>query len=155
MANGAVVALDIGILLRLSRLDIAQGNALLLGPFHQFAADIFRAIVHSDGQRPAAPFDDLVQAADDALGRKREVHFDAQSLAVEVVQNVQQPELSAIIQTVRHEVHGPDYVRCFRHGQCIRLVTLQPLAWPNPEVELPPKDRTCSGLRLRADELAR
>ncbi len=23
------------------------------------------------------------------------------------------------------------------------------------EVELPPKDRTCSGLRLRADELAR
>ncbi|MNY72849.1 hypothetical protein D3C86_2114980 [compost metagenome] len=34
MPDGAVVALDIGILLRLAGLDIAQGNALLFGPFH-------------------------------------------------------------------------------------------------------------------------
>ncbi|PND18231.1 hypothetical protein CN934_28715 [Ensifer sp. MMN_5] len=30
-----------------------------------------------------------------------------------------------------------------------------PGRFKNSKVELPPKDRTCSGLRLRSDELAR
>jgi hypothetical protein len=37
----------------------------------------------------AAPFDDPVQAADDPLGRKREIHLDPQSFAVEVIQHIQ------------------------------------------------------------------
>ncbi len=41
----------------------------------------------------AAPFDDLVEAADDAFSRQREVYLNTQTFAVEVVQDVQQPEL--------------------------------------------------------------
>lgn len=40
MPNGSVVALDIGVLLRLARLDVAQGNAVPFGPFHQLAEKI-------------------------------------------------------------------------------------------------------------------
>lgn len=35
MPDCAIVALDIGPLLRLARLDVPQGNALFFGPFHQ------------------------------------------------------------------------------------------------------------------------
>lgn len=44
MSDSAIVALDLGILLRLARLDIAHGNALFLIPLHQFATDVFRPI---------------------------------------------------------------------------------------------------------------
>ena len=136
MSNGAVVALDIGVLLRLSGLNVAQSNPLFLCPFHELAADIFRAVVHTNGERLAAPFDDLVQAADDAFCRQRKVHFNAQSLAVEVVQNIQQPELPAVFQTICHEGHGPNQVRRIGHSQGIGLVPLQTFAWFDPEVQL-------------------
>jgi hypothetical protein len=52
--------------LRLSGLDVAQGNSLRCGPLHQFATDILRPVIHTNGEWSASPFDDLVQAADDA-----------------------------------------------------------------------------------------
>ena len=68
--NRAVVALDIGVLLGLSGLDVCQKNALLFGPFHELAADIFGPIINTNGFRFPTPFDDLVQAAHDAFGRQ-------------------------------------------------------------------------------------
>lgn len=44
MADGAVVALDVGVLLRLSGLDVGQGNALLRSPGRQRCADVFGAV---------------------------------------------------------------------------------------------------------------
>jgi hypothetical protein len=44
MPDGAVVALDIGVLLRLAGLDVLDGDFPLFGPFHQLAADLFRAV---------------------------------------------------------------------------------------------------------------
>ena len=64
MAN-AVVALDAGVLLRLSGLDVLDGDLPLLGPFHQLAADVFRAVVDPYGAGFAAPFNDPVEASDD------------------------------------------------------------------------------------------
>jgi hypothetical protein len=43
---------------------VAQGNPLFLCPFHELAADIFRAVVHPNDVWFASPFDDLVQTAD-------------------------------------------------------------------------------------------
>jgi len=97
MSDGAVIAFDIGILLGLARLDVAQGYTPLFRPFHKLATDIFRPVVDPYCHGLAAPFDDLVQAADNALGRQREIHLDAQSHAIEVVENVQQPKLPAIL----------------------------------------------------------
>lgn len=64
---------DIGILLRLSGLDVAQAYSLRFDTLHQFATDVLRPIIHTNGERFAAPFDDLVQTADDAFSRQRKV----------------------------------------------------------------------------------
>ena len=42
MPDRAVVALDVGVLLRLARLDMRQGDALFLSPFQQCMTDVFR-----------------------------------------------------------------------------------------------------------------
>jgi hypothetical protein len=44
MPDDSVVAFDIGILLRLSRLDILDADAAPLGPGEQLATDIFRTV---------------------------------------------------------------------------------------------------------------
>jgi hypothetical protein len=41
MPDCAVVALDVGVLLRLSGLDVLDVNVLFLSPFQQLATDIF------------------------------------------------------------------------------------------------------------------
>jgi hypothetical protein len=68
--DGAIAALDIGILPGLSRLDMPDRNPPRLSPFQQLAADVFRAVVDTNGAREAAPFDDPVQAADDTFGKR-------------------------------------------------------------------------------------
>jgi len=96
MPDRPIVALNIGVLLRLSRLDMGQRDTLVLGPIHKGAANIFRAVVEPDRLRCATPFDDLVQGLDNPLGGQREVDLDAQAFAVEVVENVQLAELAAV-----------------------------------------------------------
>ena len=64
-ANSAVVPLNIGVLLGFPWLDVFKPNTLFICPFHQCSADVFWASVDTNGLRFAAPFDDLVQAADD------------------------------------------------------------------------------------------
>jgi len=131
----AVVAFDVGVLLRLAGLDMLQEDVPFAGPFLQLLADVFRPVINPDGTRRASPLDDPVEAADHPLGGQREVHLDAQSLAVEVVQYVQQPERSAVLQPVGHEVHRPHQVRARWHRQHVRLVPLQPLSRLDPQVQ--------------------
>ncbi len=45
MPDGAVVALDGGVVLRLAGLDVLNGDAPFLGPYHKLATDVFRAVV--------------------------------------------------------------------------------------------------------------
>jgi hypothetical protein len=120
MPDGAVVALDVGVLLRLTGLDVLDRDAQLLSP----------------DQEPATPFDDPVQTVDDPFGWQREVDLDTQSLAVEVIQHVQQPKCTAIFEAICHEVHGLGHVGCIGHGQRIGFVALQPLARLDPQVQL-------------------
>ncbi len=55
--DGAVVALDICVLLGLTRLDMLDGDAPFLGPDQQLATDVFRAVIDPYGAWLAAPFD--------------------------------------------------------------------------------------------------
>jgi hypothetical protein len=66
MANSPVLTLDIGILLRFPWLDIQQPDTLLLGPCLQLITDVFRAIIATNRQWLASPFDDLFQRTDHA-----------------------------------------------------------------------------------------
>jgi len=134
MPDRPIVALDICVLLRFSGLNMGQNDALVLGPFHKGAADVFRTVVDPDRLWCATPFDDPVQGPDNPLGGQREVDLDAQAFTVEVVQNVQQAELATVSQTICHEVHGPDFVRLFWHDQLIGLLPFQPFARLDPEV---------------------
>ena len=84
----AVVALNVGVLLRLPGLDVLDGNALFLSPFQQLATDIFWAIINPNYSWFSTLLDDPVQAADDPFGRERKVDLDTEPLAVEVVQHV-------------------------------------------------------------------
>ena len=64
----AIVALDVGVLLGLPRLDILDVNPHFLCPCLKFSTDVFWAIIDPDNQRFPAPFNDLVQAAHHPLG---------------------------------------------------------------------------------------
>jgi len=76
--DGAVVALNVSVLLRLTRLDMGQDDALFLSPLQQRMTDLFGAVVvYADGLGLAAPSDDVVEALDDPVGRRRKVHLDA------------------------------------------------------------------------------
>jgi hypothetical protein len=66
----AVVTFDPGVLLRLSCLDVLNGNALFISSFQQLDADVFRAIIDPDRAGLAAPFDDAIEAPDYALSRQ-------------------------------------------------------------------------------------
>jgi hypothetical protein len=46
--DGAVVALDVGVLLGLSRQNVRQGDTLLFSPIQQCLTVIFRAITPSE-----------------------------------------------------------------------------------------------------------
>jgi len=142
MPDDAVVAFDIGVLLRLAGLDVLDGNSMFRRPFHRLFTDVFGAVVDTYGAWLAAPYDDAVKASDDAFGWQREFDLNPQSLAVEIIQHVQQPERTAITQSVGHEVplsaayfacacrgsDRPGHVWRIWHGQRFWFVTLQPLS---------------------------
>ena len=88
--------MDIGVLLGLSGLDVLDGNPMFLSPFHQLFTDVFGAIVDPNGPGFSPPFDDPVKASDHALSRQGKVDLDPQTLAVENIQDVQQPKCTAI-----------------------------------------------------------
>ena len=135
VAHRAVIAFDISILLRLSRLDEVDANAAFGGPGQRHGADVLRAVIAANDLGFATPFDDPVEAADDAFGRQGEIDLDAESLTIVVVDHIEQPDASAVGQLVMHEVHRPGVVDLCRHGQRQRLFPHQPMAWLDPQVQ--------------------
>ena len=61
VAYRPVVAFDIGILLRVTGLDVIKPDALAFGSGDKDPADVLRAVVTADDLRFAVPLDDLVQ----------------------------------------------------------------------------------------------
>ncbi len=57
VSDGAVVTLDIGVLLRLSWLDMLDDNPVFLSPNQQLTTDVFRAVVDPYGAGLAAPIE--------------------------------------------------------------------------------------------------
>ena len=72
-----VVALHVGVLLGLARLDVFNANALATGPVQQCGADVFQPVVTTYHFRSATPGYDLRQHPDHTMRWQREVHLDA------------------------------------------------------------------------------
>jgi hypothetical protein len=70
VSHRAIEPFDIGVLLWLTGLDILDPDLLLYRPLQQRAADVFRGVVTTDHPRLTAPFDHLLQRADDS-GRRQ------------------------------------------------------------------------------------
>ena len=96
MPNRPVAALDIGVLLWLSGLDVLDRNPMFVSTLSQRFADVFRAIVDPDRHRLSRPFDDPVEASCHPLGGPREIDLDPQTFAVEIIQNGQKPKSPAV-----------------------------------------------------------
>src|SRR3546814_12304825 len=107
VAHGAVVALHVGVLLRLARLDVLDPDVLSFRPVQKRAADVLGAVVAADPARLAAPFTDLLQRPAHPPRRQRPVALAAQALAVAVVHPVEQPAATAIATLVVRTVHSP------------------------------------------------
>ena len=68
--NGAVIAFDVGVLLRLAGLDIFKPHVAFFSLFHEFPTDVFRAVVHTNSLGLSAPLYDLVQGTHDTFSRQ-------------------------------------------------------------------------------------
>lgn len=88
VANGPVVALDVGVLLRIFWLDVKQCNALLFGRRLQRPADVLRAVVTPCRDRLAVSLGYLLQAADHTRRRQGDIDLHLQSLPVGIVQHI-------------------------------------------------------------------
>ncbi|MNR51429.1 hypothetical protein D3C85_1711020 [compost metagenome] len=67
VTHRAVVALDVGVLLWISWLDVLQANPVLFRPQNKLTADVLRAVVTTDGLWFATPLDHLIQRTHHAL----------------------------------------------------------------------------------------
>jgi len=77
---GPIIALDEGILIRFSRLNIAQLNGPLGTPSDETLGEEFRAIVEANRLWLAPPAHHLLQHADHALRWERRINLDRQAL---------------------------------------------------------------------------
>jgi hypothetical protein len=62
VAHGPVKALDLGVLLRLSWLDVFELDPPLPGPLDDRRTQVFGAVVAANRQRLATPADDLLES---------------------------------------------------------------------------------------------
>ena len=85
-------------------------NALATGPVQQCGADVFRPVIAADRLRLSTPDHDLRQYSDHSMRWRREVHLDAQRLAVEVIDYIESPDATPIFELVMQEARRPDLV---------------------------------------------
>ena len=111
-----------------------DGNPMFLGPFLQRFNDVFWSVVHPTGAWLTAPFDDPIKAPDHTLSRQGKVDLYARLFTVEVVQDIQQPKCTTIIQPGGNEIHGPGHIGRLRHHHRVGLVSFQSLAGLDPKV---------------------
>jgi len=67
----------------------------------------------------------MLQTPDHPLEGQRKILLNAQRLAFEVINDVEQAQAPAVFQLVVHEVHGPDLIDGIWNGQGFRLLPHQ------------------------------
>ena len=103
-AKRAVVALHIGILGGFARLNPVQDDVLGFAPVTQCGADELGPVIAAQLLRPAVLLDQLGQQAHHTGRWQGEVHFDAEHLAVEIIDDVERAESPAVGQRVAGKV---------------------------------------------------
>jgi len=123
----SVKPFDVRILVRFSRLNIADDHPRRLGPCDKIAAEKLRAVIgpQNIGESPfgAQPFKYANQpSASDGC-----IDLHSQAFTVEIVNDVKRPEPLAGIEGIAHEVGGPDLIRTLWYSQRLLHSFWQPL----------------------------
>jgi len=88
-AVSAIEALDKGVLIRLSRLDIADRNALGRGPFSKGVGNHLRAVVQAYGVGRPIAIDQAAQDSNQARRRDGHADLDGQAFSIRLIDYVQ------------------------------------------------------------------
>jgi hypothetical protein len=135
LAEGPVEALGLGVLVRLAGLDVPDRKAMVLGPADELLAEELGPVVDPQYRRQPALRLEVLEDADQAHGGNRGVYLDVKCLAIEVVDDVEQPESPATGQPIAHEVGRPYGVGSARHVQRRPLAFGQPTACGAAQVQ--------------------
>lgn len=114
----AVEALDERVLRRLARLDEGQRHLPLTRPEEHRLAGQLRPVIADNRGRQRALLRDLVQEPGQPMSRDRRVHQLANTLAAEIVHDVQHTKTASRGQLVRHEVLRQALVGPVRYKRC-------------------------------------
>jgi hypothetical protein len=95
LAIGAVESLDVGVLVRLARLDVLDRHAGLLGLLDEDLAQELRAVVRAQHLRQGSLLTDVLEDAHQQLRLDRRVDLGMDDLAIEVVGDVEGAETAA------------------------------------------------------------
>ena len=104
-------------------------------PILDCAADVLRPVVATNQLGFTAPRNDLFLSSDQPLGGQREVHLIAQRLTVEVINDIEQSQVTTVLQFVVREVHRPDLINGLWHRQRLRLLSHQTLPGLDAQVQ--------------------
>ena len=110
IAEGAIEALDEGVLHRFARLHMMQSNAGALSPEVEGFAGELRAIVHGDDLRKTTRESQALENGNDGGPANGGVDMDGQTLAGEVIDERQAAEAATGGQLVVDKVHRPAFI---------------------------------------------
>jgi hypothetical protein len=116
-AEAPIESFDEGVLIRLSRLDVADGNALRRAPVDKGFGREFGPVVDAHAGRPAVEPDEVVEDPDHTGTGDRRPDLDRQGLPIALVEHVEGPEAAAVVEGIRHEIQGPGLVEARRRHQ--------------------------------------
>lgn len=108
---GAIEPLNIGILVRLSWLNVMDHHASSLGPCYKLAVEKLRPVVGSENMRQPSLRAQPFKYSNQPFPGNGCINLYGQAFAVKVVNNVEGPETFAPIEGITYEVGRPDLVR--------------------------------------------
>ena len=95
------------ILDRYPGLDIFKLNPVHLAPINGYMGNEFRTIVLSYHLWLPLFIGEVVEYADNAVAGQGKVNFYMKSFTVKIVDDVEGPETSFVLQNIGHEIHAP------------------------------------------------
>lgn len=116
VTEGAVVALDEGVLIGFARLDVANLDRAVGAPGHKALREKLWPVVTADGAGSSpAPGTEVLKHSDDSLGSDQGIDLDREPLAREVIDDIEGAKRAPRIKAIAHEVDRPNMLRTRGH----------------------------------------
>ena len=100
-----VVAFNVSILLRVTRLNKLKPDTVFVCPLRQIMTDELRAVVAAQAPGFSSPLNDLMQRTNNPYRGQRKACLNTQPFPVKIIQHIKQAKRPAIAQLVMHKIH--------------------------------------------------